>query len=139
MDVLSRRILLRPGDLDRSRRFYRDVLGVAIYRELGPPDDPGVVFFSGAGLPGVSGYAVRPAGRSVIRVQVRDARAGHIRLAAAGVLVIRAPAAESWGLTGMRIEDPGGIRIVLAEVPPPVTLSTVTRDRTRRQGDEPCA
>jgi catechol 2,3-dioxygenase-like lactoylglutathione lyase family enzyme len=28
MDVLSSRILLRPGDLDRSRRFYRDLLGL---------------------------------------------------------------------------------------------------------------
>ncbi|HEV8276606.1 MAG TPA: VOC family protein, partial [Streptosporangiaceae bacterium] len=26
MDVLSSRILVRPSDLDRSRRFYRDVL-----------------------------------------------------------------------------------------------------------------
>ena len=41
MDVLSSRILLRPSDLDRSRRFYRDVLGLAIYREFGPADDPG--------------------------------------------------------------------------------------------------
>ncbi len=47
MDVLSSRILLRPSDLDRSRRFYRDVLGLAIYREFGPPDNPGVVFFLG--------------------------------------------------------------------------------------------
>ena len=37
MDVLTGRILLRPSDLDRSRRFYRDVLGLAIYREFGPP------------------------------------------------------------------------------------------------------
>jgi catechol 2,3-dioxygenase-like lactoylglutathione lyase family enzyme len=29
-------MLLRPSDLDRSRRFYRDVLGLAIYREFGP-------------------------------------------------------------------------------------------------------
>ncbi len=50
MDVLNSRILLRPGDLDRSRRFYRDLLGLAIYREFGPPDDPGAVFFSGPGL-----------------------------------------------------------------------------------------
>ena len=42
MDVLSSRILLRPGDLDRSRRFYRDLLGLAVYREFGPPDDPGL-------------------------------------------------------------------------------------------------
>ena len=49
MDVLSSRILLRPGDLDRSRRFYRDLPGLAVYREFGPPDDPGLVFFPGQG------------------------------------------------------------------------------------------
>ena len=49
MDVLSSRILLRPGDLDRSRRFYRDLLGLAIYREFGPPEDPGLVFYLGRG------------------------------------------------------------------------------------------
>jgi catechol 2,3-dioxygenase-like lactoylglutathione lyase family enzyme len=40
VDVLSSRILLWPSDLDRSRRFYRDMLGLAIYREFGPADDP---------------------------------------------------------------------------------------------------
>ena len=30
MEVLSSRILLRPADPNRSRRFYRDVLGLAI-------------------------------------------------------------------------------------------------------------
>ena len=34
MDVLSSRILLRPADSDRSRRFYRDVLGL---REIAKP------------------------------------------------------------------------------------------------------
>jgi catechol 2,3-dioxygenase-like lactoylglutathione lyase family enzyme len=65
VDVLSSRILLRPSDLDRSRRFYRDVLGLAIYREFGPPGDPGVVFFPGAGLPGVSGHTANPSGHLV--------------------------------------------------------------------------
>jgi catechol 2,3-dioxygenase-like lactoylglutathione lyase family enzyme len=50
VDVLSSRILLRPSDLDRSRRFYRDVLGLAIYREFGPPEDPAVVFNLSPGL-----------------------------------------------------------------------------------------
>jgi catechol 2,3-dioxygenase-like lactoylglutathione lyase family enzyme len=95
VDVLSSRILLRPGDLDRSRRFYRDMLGLAIYREFGPPDDPGVVFFPGQGSLQVSGHAPGPAGRTaMIWIQVRDVRAGHARLAAAGVPVIREPAAE---------------------------------------------
>src|SRR6266480_3928639 len=80
MDVLSSRILLRPSDLDRSRRFYCDVLGLAIYREFGPPDDPGVVFFLGPGLLEVSGHTAGPAGRSVmIWIQVRDVDAEHAR------------------------------------------------------------
>ena len=119
MDVLSSRILLRPADLARSRRFYRDMLGLAICREFGPRDDPGVVFFLGQGLLEISGHADGPPGRSVmIWIQVRDVRAEHARLAAAGVPVIQEPAAEPWGLTEMWIEDPDGIRIVLVEVPP---------------------
>jgi catechol 2,3-dioxygenase-like lactoylglutathione lyase family enzyme len=118
VDVLSSRILLRPGDLDRSRRFYRDVLGLAVYREFGPPEDPGLVFFLGSGFLEVSGHAADPPGRSVmIWIQVRDVRAERARLAAAGVPIIREPEAEPWGLTEMWIEDPDGIRIVLVEVP----------------------
>jgi predicted enzyme related to lactoylglutathione lyase len=118
MDVLSSRILLRPSDLDLSRRFYRDVLGLAIYREFGRPEDPGVVFFLGQGLLEVSGHATGPAGRSVmIWIQVRDVRAEHARLAAAGVPIMREPITEPWGLIEMWIEDPDGIRIALVEVP----------------------
>jgi catechol 2,3-dioxygenase-like lactoylglutathione lyase family enzyme len=118
VDVLSSRILLRPADLDRSRRFYRDLLGLAVYREFGPPDDPGLVFFPGQGLLEVSGHATGPPGRSVmIWLQVRDVNAEHARLAAAGVPVVREPAVEPWGLTEMHIEDPDGVRIILVEVP----------------------
>jgi catechol 2,3-dioxygenase-like lactoylglutathione lyase family enzyme len=118
VDVLSSRIVVRPSDLGRSRRFYRDVLGLAIYREFGPPDDPGVVFFLGPGLLEVSGHAAGPAGNSVmIWIQVRDVRAEHARLAAAGVPIIRGPATEPWGLIEMWIQDPDGIQIVLVEVP----------------------
>jgi catechol 2,3-dioxygenase-like lactoylglutathione lyase family enzyme len=118
VDVLSSRIILRPSDLDRSRRFYRDVLGLAIYREFGPPGDPGVVFFLGPGLLEVSGHTAGPAGRSVmIWIQVRDVYAEHARLAAAGVPIVRGPATEPWGLIEMWILDPDGIQIVLVEVP----------------------
>jgi len=118
VDVLSSRILLRPSDLGRSRRFYRDVLGLAIYREFGPPSDPGVVFFLGPGLLEVSGHAAGPPGPSVmIWIQVRDVRAEHARLAAAGVPIIRGPATEPWGLTELWIQDPDGVQIVLVEVP----------------------
>jgi catechol 2,3-dioxygenase-like lactoylglutathione lyase family enzyme len=119
VDVLSSRILLRPRDLDRSRRFYRDVLGLAVYREFGPPDHLSTVFFLGPGLLEVSGQADGPAGPSMmIWLQVRDVRAEHTRLAAAGVSILRGPETEPWGLIEMWIEDPDGIRIVVVEVPP---------------------
>lgn len=118
MEILSSRILLRPADLDRSRRFYRDVLGLAVYREFGPAADPSVVFFLGQGLLEVSGHASAPPGGSVmIWLQVRDVRAEHRRLAAAGVRVAREPVTEPWGLIEMWIEDPDGTPIVLVEVP----------------------
>jgi hypothetical protein len=53
----------------------------------------------------------------MIWIQVRDVHAEHARLAAAGVPVMREPAAEPWGLIEMQIEDPDSIRIVLVEVP----------------------
>ena len=118
MDVLSSRILLRPADLDRSHRFYRDVLGLAVYREFGSLAAPGLVFFLGPGFLEVSGHAAGSPGAAVmIWLQVRDVRAEHERLAAAGVRVLRQPQAEPWGLTEMWIEDPDGVRIVLVEVP----------------------
>ena len=129
MDILSSRILLRPSDLDRSRRFYHDVLGLAIYREFGPPDDPGVVFFLGQGLLEVSGHAAGPPGRSVmIWIQVRDIHAEHARLAAAAVRIIRDPATEPWGLIEMWIEDPMASGSSWSRFPP-ITLSGGTRDR----------
>jgi catechol 2,3-dioxygenase-like lactoylglutathione lyase family enzyme len=118
MEILSSRVLLRPADLDRSRRFYRDVLGLAVYREFGPADDPGVVFFLGQGLLEVSGHGPESSGGPVMLwLQVRDVRAEHARLAAAGVRVLREPVDEPWGLIEMWIEDPDGVRIVIVEVP----------------------
>jgi catechol 2,3-dioxygenase-like lactoylglutathione lyase family enzyme len=118
VEILSSRILLRPADLDRSRRFYRDVLGLAVYREFGPPDDPAVVFFLGQGFLEVSGTGPGSFAAAVmIWLQVRDVRAQHARLAAAGVRVLREPALEPWGLIETWITDPDGVRIVLVEIP----------------------
>jgi catechol 2,3-dioxygenase-like lactoylglutathione lyase family enzyme len=136
VDVLGNRILMRPSDLERSRRFYRDVLGLAIYREFGPPDDPGVVFFLGPGLLEVSGHTTGPAGQSVmIWMQVRDVHAGHARLAAAGIPIIGEHATESWGLTGMWIQDPDGIQTCWPEFRP-ITLCAATHDRRHHQDDK---
>ncbi|MCZ2859628.1 VOC family protein [Blastococcus sp. VKM Ac-2987] len=117
MDVLSSRILLRPSDTRRSQSFYRDVLGLAVYREFGPAEHQGVVFFLGNGLLEVSGRsAERPAGLA-LWLQVRDVAAEHRRLAAAGVTVTQPPRLEPWGLVEMWVEDPDGVRIVLVEIP----------------------
>ncbi|TYB40074.1 VOC family protein [Actinomadura chibensis] len=118
MDVLSSRILLRPADAARTQRFYRDVLGLAVYREFGPADSPGVVFFLGPGFLEVSGHGAGGTGSSpMIWLQVRDVRAEHARLAAAGARVTREPRPEPWGLVEMWIEDPDGVRVVIVEVP----------------------
>ncbi len=117
MDVLSSRVLLRPSDPARSQAFYRDVLGLAVAREFGPPDSRGVVFFLGNGLLEVSGVAdERPAGLA-LWLQVRDVRDEHDRLAAAGVSVLREPRQEAWGLVEAWLADPDGVRIVLVQVP----------------------
>ncbi len=118
MDVLSSRILLRPADLDRSRRFYRDTLGLAVYREFGDRDDPGLVFFLGGGHLEISGIGDGTEARNVaLWLQVRDLAAEYQRLQAAGVEILRAPQREPWGLLEMWIADPDAVRIVLVEVP----------------------
>ncbi len=118
MEVLGSRILLHPSEPGRSHRFYRDTLGLAIYREFGSPDAPGVVYFLGNGFLEVSGQSADVRGSGLaLWLQVRDVRQEYERLLAAGVPVIRAPEQEPWGLVEMWIADPDGVRIVLVEVP----------------------
>lgn len=51
-------VLLVVGDLDRSRRFYRDVLGATVYREYGGTTS--VMNFQGAWLLLVTGGGPTP-------------------------------------------------------------------------------
>ncbi|WP_248819772.1 VOC family protein [Frankia sp. AgB32] len=123
MEVLSSRVLIRPVDPARSRAFYRDVLGLAVYREFGPPGSPGIVFFLGAGLLEVSGHPAGTDGAGAaaagpgLWLQVRDLAAEHRRLTDAGATITRAPRREPWGLDEMWIADPDGIPLVLVEIP----------------------
>src|SRR3954469_7234825 len=103
MEVLSSRVLLRPTGPERSRAFYGEVLGLAVYREFGPPEHPGVVYFLGNGLLEVSGRADEPPRGPGLWLQVRDVGAEQARLAAAGVTVVRPPRREPWGLVEMWI------------------------------------
>jgi predicted enzyme related to lactoylglutathione lyase len=114
MEVLSSRVLLHPVDRERSQAFYRDTLGLAVYREF----EGGIVFFLGGGFLEVSGRSEAPAGPNVaLWLQVRDVDAAHEELAAAGVPILREPVTEPWGLREMWIADPDGVRIAVIEVP----------------------
>jgi predicted enzyme related to lactoylglutathione lyase len=97
------------------------MLGLAVYREFGDPDDPGVVFFLGGGFLEVSGNAADdestgPAA-TALWLQVRDLAAEHHRLGSAGVEIVRPPRQEPWGLLEMWTADPDGLPIVLVQVP----------------------
>jgi catechol 2,3-dioxygenase-like lactoylglutathione lyase family enzyme len=118
VEVLGSRILLRPSEPERSRRFDRGTLGLAVDREFGDPDDPGLVFFLGGGFLEVSGRSTHAIGNGLaLWIQGRDVEAERRRLLAAGVSVVRGPQQEPWGLVEMWIEDPDGVRIVLVEIP----------------------
>jgi catechol 2,3-dioxygenase-like lactoylglutathione lyase family enzyme len=113
-EVLSSRTLLRPVDFERSVVFYRDTLGLAVYREF----DGGLVFFLGGGFLEVSGRSPGPASPNLqLWLQVRDVDAVHDRLAALGVVVRQAPRNEPWGLRECWIADPDGVAIALVQVP----------------------
>lgn len=118
MEVLSSRIHLRPTDAIRSRDFYRDVIGLGIFREFGEPDSPGTVFFLGNGLLEVSGcvdaYSVPPLS---LWLQVRDVAAEHARIVAAGATSVQEPGIRPWGLVEAGVFDPDGVIIMLVQVP----------------------
>jgi catechol 2,3-dioxygenase-like lactoylglutathione lyase family enzyme len=118
MEVLSSRVLLRPADFERSAGFYRETLGLHVFREW----RGGIVFFLGGGFLELSGRA-GPAvdDKLSLWLQVRDVDAVHAALVVStsgSVEVVEAPVDEPWGLREMRIRDPDGVLLVLVEVPP---------------------
>jgi catechol 2,3-dioxygenase-like lactoylglutathione lyase family enzyme len=114
MEFLMSRMILRPRDRTRSVVFYRDTLGLAVYREF----PGGTVFFLGSGFLEVSGRGKEGPGPDVVLwLQVRDVEETVRELAGRGVPVDRGPQEEPWGLVEAWVRDPDGLRIVLVEVP----------------------
>ncbi|MCP2258450.1 Catechol 2,3-dioxygenase [Streptoalloteichus tenebrarius] len=125
MELLSSRVILRPRDPARSLAFYRDTLGLAVYREF----PGGTVFFLGQGLLEVSGRgASAPGDALALWLQVRDLARTVEDLRGRGVPVLREPRREPWGLHEAWISDPDGLRLVLVEVPEGHPLRTDLRD-----------
>ena len=113
MEFLSSRIILRPRDPARSLAFYRDALGLAIYREF----PGGTVFFTGTGLLEISGIGDGPGDGVILWLQVRDMETTTRELTQRNVPIVREAREEPWGLLEMWIADPDGLRIVLVEIP----------------------
>ncbi|MEU1691464.1 VOC family protein [Streptomyces hirsutus] len=119
--VLGSRILLRPTDPERSRVFYGEQLGLAVYREFATGPERGTVYFLGGGFLELSGRSDSPAGTADpatrLWLQVADVAAAHEELKDKGVEIVRPPVKEPWGLIEMWIADPDGTPIVLVEIP----------------------
>ncbi|AWT41643.1 MULTISPECIES: VOC family protein [Streptomyces] len=116
--ILSSRTLLRPTDPERSRVFYGEQLGLAVYREFGTGPERGTVYFLGGGFLELSGRSDTPPSPAVrLWLQVADAAAAERELRAQGVPIVRPPVREPWGLVEMWIADPDGTQIVLVEIP----------------------
>ncbi|GAA2995031.1 VOC family protein [Actinokineospora diospyrosa] len=115
MEFLSSRVIIHPRDRDRSLAFYRDTLGLAVFREF----PGGTVFFLGGGYLELSGQGVTQANPDLaLWLQVRDMAAAAEELTGRGVAFLRSPRLEPWGLREAWLADPDGVRIVLVEVPP---------------------
>ncbi|MEU9137879.1 VOC family protein [Streptomyces sp. NPDC048404] len=116
--VLSSRTLLRPTDPERSRVFYGEQLGLAVYREFGTGPEHGTVYFLGGGFLEVAGRSETPPSPALkLWLQVADIATAQEELTAAGVEVLREPVREPWGLIEMWIADPDGTEIVIVEIP----------------------
>jgi catechol 2,3-dioxygenase-like lactoylglutathione lyase family enzyme len=112
MEILASRMLIRPADYERSLRFYRDELGLAIAREYGV----GTVFFAGQSLIELAGHGEPDAG-GALWLQVRDVYAAQDELTDRGVPITREARQEPWGLHEMHVTDPDGVTIIFVQVP----------------------
>ncbi|MFD3730082.1 VOC family protein [Streptomyces sp. NPDC058632] len=119
--VLGSRLLLRPTDPERSRVFYGEQLGLAVYREFATGPERGTVYFLGGGFLELSGRSDTPTDTADpatrLWLQVADVTAAHQELRDKGVGIVRPPVKEPWGLIEMWIADPDGTPIVLVEIP----------------------
>ncbi|GAA3051898.1 VOC family protein [Actinokineospora globicatena] len=115
MEFLSSRVIIHPRDPERSLAFYRDTLGLAVFREF----PGGTVFFLGNGHLELSGRGGHEASPDVaLWVQVRDIAEAAAELRERGVEFEQEPRLQPWGLHEAWLADPDGVRIVLVEVPP---------------------
>ncbi len=128
MEILASRMLIRPADYEYSLAFYRDGLGLAIWREYGA----GTVFFAGQSLIELAGHGREETDRDgafpgAIWLQVRDVYDAQRELSERGVQIAREARQEPWGLHEMHVLDPDGVTLIFVQVPPEHPLRRDTR------------
>jgi hypothetical protein len=125
-------MLLHPTDPERSRVFYRDTLGLAIYREFGSGPDRGTVFFLGGFLELSARAAAPPAPGVALWLQVRELAGVRRELGERGVRILREPRREPWGLLEMWLPTQMGCGSALwsaggaSAAPPRLTRTSVS-------------
>jgi len=119
--------MIRVGDLDRSIRFYTEVLGMTQLRRHDYPDGKFTLAFVGYGPEsegavieltynyGVEGYELGT-GFGHIALEVEDAHAACAEIAQRGGKVVRPAGPMKHGRTVIAfVEDPDGYKIELIE------------------------
>ena len=118
MEVLSSRFILRVADLERSRSFYEDTIGLRIYREYGIRGQvTGVVYFLGGGFLEITEGDTAGPSAAILWLQVPDVDVEAQRLTRADVTVRKPPERMPWGLVEFWIEDPDRTELRIVEVP----------------------
>ena len=122
-------VILYVSDLDVSVRFYRDVAGLphrftdAGYAEFGTGTTRLAVYERRrAGVHGMPGQPLRPAGEVVLVVDDVDAVAAALR--DRGVPLMSEPADRPWGHRTLHVADPDGFVVEFAQ--------EIPRSRSRR-------
>lgn len=119
--MLSSRVIVHPVDLARSRRFYEQTLGLAVYREW----TVGVCYFLGGGFLELSG-ALGPraadggperTGGTTLWLQLPTLHGVEAQLREAGVEVRKPTEVMGWGLVELWAADPDGNELRFVEVP----------------------
>ena len=127
MEILASRMLIRPADYERSLAFYRDGIGLAVWREYGA----GTVFFAGQSLIELAGHGRADSDDGTfpgaIWLQVRDIYHTQRELSERGVPIAREARQEPWGLHEMHVVDPDGVMLIFVQVPPEHPLRHDTR------------
>ncbi|MFQ5733906.1 MAG: VOC family protein [Planctomycetaceae bacterium] len=109
------------SDMDRSVRFYRDVLGFSL--RFDSPDwtefDTGgttlALHVAGHEPAGETPHASSPPGRCQIGMQVDDLDAFHEHLTQHGVPCLRPPTVEEFGVKLANYADPDGLPFSVSE------------------------